>query len=422
MLQSFYSIADMLVVGHVTGSIGLAAISNGSMISFIINSICTGVTMGGTVLAAQYKGAGDTQGQKETAGTLFTLSAAAALLVTIIGICSYPAVFRMLHVPEPAMKDACDYMFVICCGTVCVFGYNAVCAVMRGLGDSKSPLYFVLTAAFINIALDLVLVGPFHMGTKGAAYATVFSQGASFVFSVIHLKRMHFVFDFRLSGFAVKKDKLVSILKVGVPSAVQMVIVNVSYLLITGMLNVYGVDVAAASGIGLKINTFAGMPCWAVGQAVTAMAGQNMGAGKTDRVKKITWTALWLNLLVTSAAVLLVQLFAKPVISLFNPGNPSVLEYGVLYLRICCSANSLIYAAMYTFDSFATGTGGAAMAMFNSLLDSVIVRLTLSWALGTAAGLGFTGIYLAQALSPILPAAAGLIYFKSRRWEAKRLI
>ena len=133
------------------------------------------------------------------------------------------------------------------------------------------------------------------------------------------------MFDFQWKHLRIHRDKLVMILKVGLPSAVQMVIVNISYLLITGMLNRFGVSVAAASGIGLKVNTFAGMPCWAIGQAVTAMAGQNMGAGNLRRVKETVKTGLRLNILVTLAAVLFVQIFAGPIIALFEPGSPEVL-------------------------------------------------------------------------------------------------
>ena len=269
LLQSFYSIADMLAVGRFVGKTGLAAISNASMISFIINSICIGVTMGGTVLAAQYKGADDEQGQRETIGTLFSIAFIASLLVTILGLLVYKPLFQVLNVPAGSMQDACDYMKIICCGTVFVFGYNAVCSIMKGLGDSKSSLYFIAVATVVNILLDIILVGPFGMGTKGAAYATIFSQGISLTISLIHLKGKDFIFQFRLKNFAIKPDKLTAILRVGLPTAIQMAVVNISYLLITGMLNNFGVSVAAASGIGLKVNTFAGMPCWAIGQAVT---------------------------------------------------------------------------------------------------------------------------------------------------------
>lgn len=422
LLQSFYSLVDMVVVGRIVGENGLAAISNASMISFIINSVCIGITMGGTVLAAQYKGAKDECGQIETIGTLFTISLIAAVLVTAAGLSAYGPLFQILNVPAAAMEDACGYMKIICFGTVFVFGYNAVCSILKGLGDAKSPLYFVAVATAVNIVLDLLLVGPFGMGTKGAACATIFSQGISFVIAVIHLKRKSFVFDFQLPHFSIKPHKLAAILKVGLPTAVQMVVVNLSYLLITGMLNQFGVSVAAASGVGLKINTFAGMPCWAIGQAVTAMAGQNIGAGDTKRVRKTTKTGLCLNLLITLTMVLLVQAFGEQLILLFTPASPEMITEGILYLRICCSVNSLVYAAMYTFDSFAIGIGSANIAMINALLDAVIVRLPVSWLMAFPCSLGFPGVYIGQALSPLLPAVVGLLYFKSKGWENKRIL
>lgn len=320
------------------------------------------------------------------------------------------------------MQNACDYMRIICCGTVFVFGYNAVCSVMKGLGDSKSSLYFIAAAAVVNILLDLLLVGPFGMGTAGAAYATVFSQGISLAISICCLRRKTFIFPFRLKNFAVQPEKMAAVLKVGLPTAVQMAVVNISYLMITGMLNQFGVSVAAASGVGLKVNTFAGMPCWAVGQAVTAMAGQNMGAGRTDRVKKTTETGLRLNLLITLMAVVLVQLFAGQIIMLFEPQNKEVIADGILYLRICCGINSLVYAALYTFDSFAIGIGAANIAMVNALLDAAVVRLPVSWLLTFTAGMGFPGVYVGQALSPLLPFLVGWLYFKNKGWESKRLI
>lgn len=422
LLQSFYSIVDMLVVGRIVGETGLAAISNASMISFIINSICIGVTMGGTVLIAQYKGANNEREQSETIGTLFSISFISTIIITIISLLIYKPLFGILNVPDDAIQDACDYMNIICYGTVFVFGYNSICSIMKGFGDSKSPLYFVGIATITNIILDLLLVGPFKMGTKGAAYATIFSQGISLIISIIHLKHKNFVFDFKIRNFSIKLDKLSAILKVGLPTVIQMVIVNVSYLLITGMLNNFGVSVAAASGVGLKINTFAGMPCWAIGQAVTAMVGQSMGARNIERVKKITKTGIYLNIFITLEVVILVQILAEPIVMLFEPKNIYVIRDGILYLRICCSINSLFYAVMYTLDSFAIGIGSANVAMINAILDAAVVRLPISWLLAFGFNFGFMGVYFGQALSPVLPMIIGLVYFMRKSWIHKKLI
>ncbi len=423
ILQSFYNVVDMLVVGRIVGDTGLAAIGNASKLCYIINSICIGITMGGAVLIAQYKGANDKKGQAESFQMLVLLSLVSSLLVTVVSLATYQPLFKMLNVPADAYQDACDYMKIICCGTVFVFGYNAICSVLKGLGDSKSSLYFVGIATIVNVVLDIILVGPFGMGTVGTAYATITAQGISFVMSLFYLKR-HKTFS-SMEGrrrFALQWDKLAAIVKVGLPTAIQMVVVNTAYLLVAGMLNQFGITVSAASNVGLQINTFAGMPCWALGQAVTAMAGQCMGAGQIDRARKVAKISLVMNVAVTLVIVICVQLFAEQLILLFGSTDPEVVNDGIYYLRICCGVNSLIYAAMYTLDSFAIGAGAANIAMINALLDAVIVRLPVSWFFAFALNMGFPGIYYGQALSPILPAIAGFFFFAGKFWERKTLI
>lgn len=423
ILQSLYNVVDMLVVGRFVGETGLAAISNASKLCYILNSICIGITMGGAVLIAQYKGANDKKGQAETFQMLSLLSLAASILLTVISSAIYRPVFRALEVPADAFGDACDYMRIICFGTVFVFGYNAVCSVLKGLGDSKSPLCFVGIAAVINVGLDVVLVGPLGLGTKGAACATVTAQGISFLFSLFYLKRHHvFLSAAESRKFTVRWDKMAAILKIGLPAATQMVVVNTAYLLVTGMLNRFGTSVSAAAGVGLQINTFAGMPCWAVGQAVTAMVGQCMGAGQTERAGKAARTGLLVNTAATLVVVLCVQVFAEQLILLFGGDGREVVACGVYYLRVCCGVNSFIYAAMYTLDSFAMGVGAANIAMLNALLDAVVLRLPASWVLAFTLGMGYSGICFGQALSPLLPAAAGFIYYKSGKWEYRRTI
>lgn len=417
LLQALYNVVDMLVVGKIVGKTGLAAISNASMLCFIINSLCIGLTMGGSVLVAQCKGANDQTGQRDTIGMLFFLSLVGSAVVTILGLAIYEALFQALNVPANAYQDACGYMKIICCGTVFVFGYNAVCSILRGLGDSQTPLFFVGVATVLNVVLDVLLVGPLSMGTAGAAWATITAQGVSFMGSLVYLRR--YQLGFSLTKIEFHREKLLAILKVGLPTAIQMVVVNTAYLLVTGMLNQFGTPVAAASGVGLKINTFAGMHCWAIGQAITAMVGQCLGAGQIERARKVVWSGLLLNLVVTAAVVVVVQLLAEPLICMFDGTSPEVIRCGVQYLRTCCSINSLIYAVMYTLDSFAIGVGAAHVAMVNALLDAVVVCLPVGWLLAFPLSLGFSGIYLGQALSPILPALVGLVYFKSRVWEGR---
>lgn len=416
ILQLVYGMADMLVVSRFVGSAGLAAVSNGSRLTFLISSLCMGFSVGGTVVAAHYFARGDRQAQKETVGTLFSLSLVLAVFLTLLCLAVYKPVLLLLDVPPEAMSDAAEYTRIIFGGTVFVFGYNTVCAVLRGFGNSRSPLIFVSIAAVLNIALDVIFVGPLGMGTKGAAIATVIAQAVSFTAAIKHLRKHNFVFDFKLRNFGIKRDKLAMILRIGLPSAAQMVVVNFSFLVITAMLNPYGVAVAAASGIGLKINTLAGMPCWAIGQSMTAMVAQSFGVGDIERTRRIASIGLRANMLVTIIIVATVQLFALPLIMLFDPANPEVIVVGVHYLRICCTVNCVLYVTMYSFDSFALGVGKPNIALFNSLLDALIAKLALAWVAANVLGMGFSGIYAGQALSSLIPAVVGVIFYYRAKW------
>ena len=188
----------------------------------------------------------------------------------------------------------------------------------------------------------------------------------------------------------------------------------------TAMLNDYGTAVAAATGIGLKINTLAGMPCWGIGQAVTVMAAQNLAVGNTERVRNIVRTALKLNIAVTAAFVLPVQAAAEPIMSFFLPSASSSADIGVQYLRWCCSLNSLFYITMYIFDSFAIGTEHSVFAFLNAVLEALLVRLLLSFLLAEAFGMGYAGWYAGQALSPVFPALCGVVFYLRGSWKKKK--
>lgn len=421
LLQSCYNVADMAVVGRFTGRAGLAGVSSAAMLCYIINALCTGLTTGGSVLAAQYLGAGDHRALKSSVGSLFALCALAALLLTLLGLAVSRPVFLLMNLPAESMAPALDYMRPMCLGTVFVFGYNAVCAVLRGLGDSKSPLVFVALATLINVLLDLLLVGPLGLGTAGAALATVCAQGCSFLGAICSLRRRRdFPFDFSPASFRPAPGKCRLLLRIGLPTAVQMAVLNTSYLLVTGLFNAQGVAAAAAAGVGLKVNTLAAMPCWAVGCAVTTMAGQCVGAGDLPRAARTARAGVALGAGACVAVALAVQVFAAPIVAFFNP-DPAVVEAGVFYLRLCGSLNCPLYAAMYVYDSFATGVGAAGLAMLNAMVHSVAVRVTLSWLWGSVLGWGFAGLCLAEAVSPLPSAIVGAVFFHSGLWRRHTL-
>ena len=246
------------------------------------------------------------------------------------------------------------------------------------------------------------------------------SQAASFAIALARLKRGGYPFDFRPRSFRPIPRLTRAILKTGIPSALQMAVLNLSYLLVNGMQNGFGVDVAAASGIGIKVNTIAVMPCWAIGQAVTTMCAQNIGARDFGRVKKMARTGAGAAMAASAVTMIAVQLWMKPLVSLFNT-DPAVVALGCRYLGICCSVNLFAYAAMFVLDSLATGAGDTVFAMVNALVHSVAMRLSLSALFCFALGMGYEGIWWGESLSPIVPCAVALAYYLSGIWKKRRL-
>lgn len=424
ILQSCYSMVDMAVVGQFVGREALAAVSNTSMICFISSSICIGFTVGCNVLVAKFRGAKNASAQRDTIRTTFALSVVGGILLTLLNYLLYQPVLRLMNIPAEAFPYAVEYMSIICAGNLFVFGYNAVCSVMRGLGDSRHPLYFVAVTAVINIALDYLLVGVFHWGVRGAAIATVLAQAASCFSGLLTLKKQgnrdpEFVFHFDRRSLQVNPEICKSLIRIGLPTALRSAALNMSYLIVTALFNGYGTAVAAAAGIGLKVNTFVAMPCWAAGQAVTTMAGHSMGAKNSALAGKIARKGIMVSLLFTGIFLAFIHLFIRPFLGFFS-SDTEVIELGILYLRICCSVNFIPYVAMYVLDSFATGVGAPVLAMVNSLLHSVVIRLGLSILLAIVLNFGYVGLCVAESVSPLIPCCIGLAFFLRGRWHVKK--
>jgi putative MATE family efflux protein len=425
ILQSCYNLADMAVVGSFVGREALAAVSNTSMICFISNSICIGFTAGGNVLVAKFRGARDAAAQRDTIRSLFALSSAGGVMLTVINYLLYVPILQLMNTPSEAMPYATEYMGVICAGNFFVFGYNAVCSVMRGLGDSRRPLYFVAVTAAVNIALDYVLVVFFHWGVRGAAIATVLAQAVSCMVALWTLHKQgqkdpSFVFHFDRRSLAVDRPLCCELLRIGLPTAFRSAALNLSYLVVTSLFNGYGTAAAAAAGIGLKVNTFVAMPSWAVGQAVSIMAGHSMGANDPDRASKTARKGIMTSLLFNGVLLCLIQIFVRQLLGIFT-ADAEVIRLGILYLRIACSVNFIPYVVMNLLDNFATGVGAPFVALFNTLLHSVVVRLGLSLLLTAWLPYGFMGLCIAESVSPVIPCCVGIVFFLKGRWREQRM-
>ncbi len=422
LLQTLYNTVDMVVVGHFVGAHGLSAVSTGGELLHFFTNLCMGFTAGGQIIISQQVGMGDRKGIRETVGTLFSVIMITSVIFMVLGLGIHEWMVQVLNTPAEAYDQAKSYVFICCLGLPFIFGYNCVSAVLRGMGDSKRPLLFIAIAAVVNLVLDLLMVGVFSWGAAGAAVATVAGQGLSVVCSVVFLYRHResFGFDFSLESFRIRRDKLLGLLRVGLPLSIQHVAINFSLLFVNAYINSYGVVASAVTGVGNKIQNISSIITNGFNNAGGAMIGQNLGAGKHDRAKRIVYIGLALNAVLCAVNCAVALLFPEQVFSLFS-SDAAVLEMAPLYLRIQCWA-FIGSALMGPFGAMVTGSGFSTLGLLVGLLDGVVIRLGGSILLGEVLGMGLVGYFYGNALARLGSAAVQMVYFYSGKWRTRKLI
>ena len=417
LLQALYGVADMWFVSRFNDAASMSGVNIGSQITHILTMAVSGLTVGGTILVAQFFGARKEKDVSETIGTMYTLLFGCAVVLSVLTITFSETILGWLQTPKEAMEEATRYLNICMAGIVFVFGYNAVSAVQRGMGDSKRPLLFVAIACAINIFVDWLFVGIFGMGASGAAWATVLSQGASFLFSAIYLSRSGSVFDFKLRSFAVKKDKVVLLMKLGIPSSVQGIVVNISFLLMTMLVNGFGVDASAAVGVAGKFNSFAILPAVAMSSSISAIAAQNIVAGYHDRAKKSMTDGMVIAFIFGALVFAVSQLFPAGILKIFTD-EPAVIDYGKQYLP-AFAFDYLLVPFQFCLSGLINAAGHTSYSFFVSLVSSVAVRIPLAWFLSKTA-LGLTGVGLAAPGASFVGIIIAFVFVATGKWKQNR--
>mgnify|MGYP002859204002 CR=1 FL=1 len=418
-LQAVYSMVDMVVVGQFVGSAGLSAVGIGGQLQFMFLAFGVGFGFGAQVLLSQQVGAQDKDLQP-TIGTLFTLEILGAILFGLIGIALCPQLLQIMNTPEEAMQDAWWYTVICCGGMIFIYGYNAVCGILRGMGESRLPTIFIAIASLVNLALDLLFVAVLHMSAAGAALATVMAQGISFVISIIYLyrNRDRFGFDFKLRSFKPSGQHLKPILKVGIPYIAQMLMITCSMMFVNAQVNAYGVTASAVDSIGNKLNSVVNIVIGAVAMSGATMMGQCFGARKLDRVKQCYHACLavcMVSFAVVAAAYLLIP---RQIFRLFS-ADPAVIDMSPEYLRIGV-VWVLSMATMTAPYTVIDGVGHAMLGLVISIMDGVVARIGLCILLGRF--LGLQGFWLGNALAGFVTTIMAGGYYYSGRWRTRRLL
>lgn len=376
LFQQVYNLADSVIVGRLIGSGALAAVGATTSVSFLFFSVCNGIGSGGGIITSQYFGAGQEESVRKSIVNSAYLMLISAVVMGVLAFLAAPSVLRLMRTPGDIFRDAVTYMRVACISVPLVAIYNYASSMLRALGDSRTPLYFLICACILNIILDLLFIGPLRLGVFGAALATALSQMLAglgcLCFAVrtnpyFRLRREHFAFNSRISFQAVR---------IGLPLALQWSMISISTIGLQTFVNSFGSTAVAAFTATSRVETLVHMPFASMGQALSTYAGQNYGAGRNERIHK--------GFLQSSAAVsvfafllfILMQFFGVHAVSVFVK-HAEVIRLGGAGLRLT-SWFYLFLAMIYVTRGIQNGVGDAMFSFINGIIE-VICRIGLPY-------------------------------------------
>jgi putative MATE family efflux protein len=419
VFQQFYNTVDSIVVGHFVGKTALGAVGASFPIFFLLISLVIGITMGSGIVLSQYFGARDYVTVKRAIETTYIFLFWAALAITAAGFFSAGWLLHLINTPAEIFPQARLYLQILFLGSIPLFGYNSISGVMRGLGDSKTPLYLLIIATLINVILDLFFVLVLHWGVAGVSLATVIAQAISFGAGIRVLnRRENSLLHFHVRSMRFDPVIFRQILRMGLPTTVQQSLVGLGFLAITGIVNSFGTNVIAAYAAAVRIDSLAAMPAMNFSMAVSTFVGQNIGAGKIDRVRQGFYATLAMGSGLSVATSILIVLLRKPLMHIFTR-DTEVIRLGADYLLIV-GAGYIFFSAMFISAGVIRGAGATFFSMLVTLVSLWLVRIPLSWFLSRQ--IGVNGIWWGMPLAWIAGFLGAWFYYLSGRWKTKSVV
>ena len=422
LIQQLYNTVDLIIIGKFVGNIGTVGVSTGGDFVNMLTMFAVGFSAAGQVYISQLVGAGEHERAQQTIGTLLTLLVGGSIIIGLVGIILAEPFLRVMNCPEEALSQAKDYMIITCGGAPFVFGYTVVCAILRGMGESKRPLLFVTIAAISNIFMDILFVVVLKMEAAGTAWATIIAQFASFAaaFIFMYRNRDRFNFDFKLKSFAIRKEPLKVILKLGIPRSIQSALINVTLLYCSSNINSYGMIASATNSVGNKITRFSNIITQSIDTGASAMIGQSLGAGKKDRAGRVVHVALAIAMIVCAVNCAAALIIPKQIFGIFT-NEQEVIDFGVTFMKISC-ITFITASLMGPYQAMITGIGNASLGFIVGMLDGVVLRLGISLLLTRVFDMGVLGFFYGNALARLGPVIIGMIYFYSGAWKRRKLL
>jgi len=420
LFQQFYSIVDSAIVGKFLGKEALAAVGASFPIIFTMIALMIGIASGGMVVISQYFGAKDMVKVKKATETIYIFMFVASIVLTILGLLTIDPIFKLTKLPEELLPMARTYIRIYISGIILFFGYNGTAAILRGMGDSKTPLYFLIASTIVNIILVFLFVLVFKWGVAGAAYATIIAQGGACITSMIYLHKTHEIINFNFRKWTFDKEIFRACFRIGLPTGLQQTFVALGMMALFSIVNTFGTNVVAAFSAAGRIDSVAIVPAMIFAQALSSFVGQNMGAGKIDRVRK----GLIATMLMSWAASIIISIvlivFRSHIMSVFtNENETEVIRIGGEYLTIVTSFY-LVFATMFTFSGLMRGAGDTLIPMFITLFALWLIRIPLAYFL--SARIGEKGIWWAVPIGWAAGMILSYLYYRTGRWKRKVIV
>ena len=420
ILQSLYTVVDMLIVGNLVGAGGLSAAGIGGLMSSVIMMTGMSMSMGGQILLSQQVGAGEKEAIRRTIGTLLSVTVISGIVLGVLGLGLTNWLLGILNTPEAVWADTKRYYQICCYGILFVYGYNGLGSILRGLGQSKLPTYFIAIASVLNIILDYVLVAWTDMGVSGAALATVIAQGVSFLISLFYLIRHReaFNFDFKPASFKIQKQTLKAIWKISAPMMAFSLVMSLSTMFVNSNINAYGVAASAVDSIGNKLFMICNCVVMGVYNGGAAIIGQCFGAGLPERIRKAFNLTMWLSLACWVVVSVVIVLFPETIFRFFTKDE-----------AVCAMAPKFMWieALMFLGMSLASGPfalfdglGRTDLEMWAGILENIVIKVAAS--LLFALWMGVYGYWLGMAIAGFTTPVCGFIWYWSGKWKTQKRI
>lgn len=419
VFQQFYNMVDSAIVGNYVGENSLAAVGATGSLVFLFFSLCNGMSLGVGILISQYFGAKDEKNVKSTIINAVYLIGITGIIMSILGVLFTEPVLILMKTPEKIIEESIIYMKIVCGGTIVVAAYNAISAMLRALGDSKTPLIFLIVASVINVGLDFLFVLAFDLGVMGVACATVISQAISAIGSILFAIFKNPYFKIEKKYRKVNSKIIKKCIKIGVPVAAQNSLIALSCVVLQRVVNQFGEIVVAAFTATNRIEQLVQQPYNSLGAAVSTFTGQNIGSRNLERVKKGYYKSILLVALFSIIMLLAAQFGGRLIMQLFVK-KEEVISLGAKALRI----TSYFYFALgmiYITRGLLNGAGDAIYSMINGIME-IIGRVGFSSTLVKISAIGVWGIWYTTGLTWLITGAASIIRYCQGKWKTKNLV